>query len=360
MKTLKYHIMLLTLVPLGFAFKALNSKDGVISKSILKSNRLRSEVRRISKQINKNKPKHNVSLISRTEWNDNDGLSYKQVAGANLGATSFAPIDKNETAFLSDATNEIITINNINGKAFRKFKVLFAPRDFVYDPPYFYVLTEDRVAVYNQIGKEIRKYLLPGSLVGVERLSRYNKATYLLLPSGNSLEIERNGNLIEPKEHAGWITSCGMYIKTQLNGNNSYSVRIITPNGNLEKNFTTEKKLAGVFVVGANLTRIVLDMQFYISENPISVERRIVSIKKNKNGFGDIIADTKVPDCYYVLSNKDFYLADDGRIYNMLTAPTGMFVFSLREASSTISKGYPTALNTIQYHFNNHLLKVGN
>src|SRR5207244_150657 len=117
--------------------------------------------------------------------------------------------------------------------------------------------------------------------LGVERLARFNNATYLLLPSGNSFNIESG------KESSGWITSAGHSVVTKLNGDNSYSVKIITAGKkNFEKIFNNDKPVAGVYVVGATKNRIYLDVQTYISQSPITVERHIVSVDLNQKGIG--------------------------------------------------------------------------
>ena len=304
-------------------------------------------------------PKYNISQLSMSEWSTPSGIPYSQVPGANLGATSFQILDQNRIAFLCNSTSEVIITNKLNGKSIKKFKVSIAPRDFVYENGIFYVLSEYEVTLYDETGNELKKFPFSTSYQGVERLTRNNDATYLLLPSGNSLMIENCGTPIEPVEYDGIITGIGQFIKTQITGNNSYSIKItFSKNQTFEKTFTTDKKVAGVFVVGATENRVIIDVQEFISENPIAVERTVASIDLSKNGFGSIVNCTEVPDCYYVISNKDFYISETGNIYNMITSPKGVFILLLTETKSDKASGYPSSLIETKFRTNDNLIKL--
>lgn len=300
-----------------------------------------------------------VKEICKIQWDTPNGLRYKKVAGTNLGVTSFEIMDKNCIAFLSDASNEIIITEKLNGKALSRYTVANAPRDFVYDKGNFYVLFENSVIVYDEKGTTLKTIPYPNSLVGVERIARYNNSTYLLLPSGNSVQIESASGASVNEVYKGWITSSGMFVYGKLSSANSYMVQVSGADGkSYEKVFTTALRTAGVYVVGSTQNRVVFDIQTYVSESPIQVERHLVTIEFGSQGLGDIISDIKVPDCYYVLSNKDFVLEDNGTILNMVTAPQGVLLFSLTEVERQKAQNYPASLLAIKYHFNDHLLQV--
>jgi len=304
-------------------------------------------------------PNFNISQLSASEWNTPLGLPYSQVPGANLGPTSFVIMDESRIAFLCNSTSEIIITNKSTGKSIEKFKVTFAPRDFVYDKGNFYVLYENKVIAYDEKGSEIAKYQIPGEYQGVEKLMRNHDATYLLLPSGNSLLIENSGTPVNPVEYNGVITGTGQFITTRITGNNTYAIKVLySKNRTFEKTFTTDKKVAGIFVTGATDDRIILDVQTFISENPVSVKRAIASVEMNKNGLGSFVNSSEVPDCYYVISNRDFYVTDNGNIYNMMTTPEGVFVFSLTETKSDKTPGYPSSIAETKYHSNDNLIKL--
>ena len=156
----------------------------------------------------------------------------------------------------------------------------------------------------------------------------------------------------------GVITDAGYFVKTQFTGINSYSLKIIMPDHYYERVFFTDRKIAGVFVVGATKNRIVLDVQTFLSEGPILVERSILSIELKTDGIGTVVGKTKVPDTYYVLSNRDIYTTAAGDIFNMVSAPAGLYIFSLSEVKSAVTRNYPKSLRTLKYHFNDHLLKI--
>jgi hypothetical protein len=301
----------------------------------------------------------NVQELSNSKWNTADGIPYKQVPGVNLGATSFEVLTGNKIAYLCNATNEVIITDEKSGTMLSKFPVLFAPRDFAYDNGFFYVLNSQLVAVYDDNGKFLKNITFPASYTGIERLARYNNETYLLLPSGNSLKIKSGGNQVDAKEYEGWPTSAGYFIKTKINNGNSYSFTVITADGKrYDKTFTTNGRAAGAYVVGATQSRIYLDIQTFVTESPISVERDIVSIEMDANGIGPVVTSIKVPNCYYVLSNNDFHLSSTGSILNMVTAPQGLYIYSLSEMAASLAKGYPDFLTAMKYHFNDHLLIV--
>ena len=107
--------------------------------------------------------------------------------------------------------------------------------------------------------------------------------------------------------------------------------------------------------------RVILDVQTFISESPISVERQIVGTLFSPTGLEKAVSEIKVPNVYYVLSSKDFLISDSGTLYNMVTAPEGVFLFALKESSSGESNtsNYPSFIATQSYHFNDHLNPEG-
>jgi hypothetical protein len=304
-------------------------------------------------------PNFNISQVSLSEWNTPSGLPYTQVPGANLGPTSFAIMDENRIAFLCNSSSDIIITNKSTGKSIERFQVSFAPRDFVYEKGFFYVLFENVVKLYNEKGIELTKFPFPSEYQGVEKLLRSKDATFLLLPSGNSLLIEKKGKPVVPIEYSGYVTGTGQFITAQIVGDYSYSIKALgSDNKTFEKTITTYRKVAGAFVIGATDDRIILDIQTFISENPIAVERTIASVSLNKNGIESFVNRSQVPDCYYVISNKDFYLSEKGEIFNMVTTPQGVLVFLLTETKSYKSKGYSSFLSQADYHSNENLIKL--
>jgi hypothetical protein len=332
---------------------------GILIKNLMHREGISPDLTSITQTDTVSNANLNVTQISFSEWNTPSGIPYSQVPGANLGATSFQIIDEKQIAYLCNSTSEIIISNITDGKSVKKFPVSFAPRDFVYDKGFFYVLSEYLVTVYDESGMEHKKYPFPATYPGVERLTRNNDATYLLLPSGNSLMIENCGTPVHPVEYSGIITGTGQFIKTQITGNNTYSIKIqFSEDTIIERTFSMEQKVAGVFVTGATENRIVLDVQTFISENPVAVERVVTSIGMNNRNLGSAVSSRKVPVCYYVISNRDFYVAPDGNIYNMMTSPQGVFVFSLTETKSADAQDYPASLTETRFQSNEHLIKL--
>ena len=273
-----------------------------------------------------------TTQLCRLNWNTPNGVPYVQVPGANLGVTSFYVLDKDKIAFLSDATNEIIIVNQKSESVIKKFPVVLSPRDFTYDNGYYYVLCETAVFVYNAKGENISNFEFPQEFSGTMRVLRYENSTFLLLPSGNSLKIESGGKLIKPKKYEGWITLNGLFIKTQINNNFSYTLNISFPNGeNSSQKFQNKKKVAGVYVIGAVKNRIVLEIQTFLLEEPIKVERNIQIIGLRDIHPDTVIATIPISSSFYVLSNKDISVSKTGGIYTLVTKPKGVYMFSIEE-----------------------------
>jgi hypothetical protein len=298
-----------------------------------------------------------IKQLLRLPWNSPDGLPYREGPGANLGATSFEVLDNGQIAFLSNASNEIIIVDVAGGKVTKRFTVNYAPRDFACEGNRFYVLTDFQVNVYDGDGQAMQTIDFPVTCVGVERMTRSQGSTYLLLPNGNSLLIESHGRPVEPEEIQGWMTGKGSSVSIRTNGNASCSVTRIDPDGKRhERSLSTGRKIAGVFVVGTSGSRVFLDVQTYILENPIRVQRKIMSLEMAGGKADTPPEEFIVPDVYYVLSNKDFSVSGDGVLYQMITAPEGLFIFSLTGSAS--GDGYPDFLRNRTYHFNDHLINV--
>jgi hypothetical protein len=264
-------------------------------------------------------------------------------------------------AFLGNSASEIVIVNTADGKAIQRFSVAFAPRDFVYDKGEFYVLSQLQVDVYDENGRAAKSFTFPQKYAGVERMARCNGSTWLLLPSGNSAMIETNGQMVEPNESEGWITPSGNRVSTKLVAENTYNITLFTTlGGKSESTFQTDKKVAGVYVVGVTKDRVYLDVQTFLSENPIRVERKMVSIAIENLTLDKIVAELKVPDVYFVLSNKDLAVSVEGTLYTMITDEEGIFIFSLSEITTGkgISSPFPDFLTNKSYHFNDHLMKT--
>jgi hypothetical protein len=301
----------------------------------------------------------NVQEISVSKWNTPEGLAYKEVPGVNLGVTSFEQINATEMAYLSNAANEINITNIGTGRVIRRFPVLFAPRDFVYDQGFFYVLAERAMNVYDNKGEVVNTFNLPASALGVERICRFGNETFLLLPSGNSLKIESAGKTSDASELSGWITQQGHFVSASMQGN-TYTVHVATSGGlSYDKRFSTSGHLAGAYVIGAMANRIYLDIQTFVSESPIQVQRKVVGIELTPLGTLEVVSSLLVPDCYYVLSNNDLHIDAQGKLLQMITAPQGIYIYALSEVPAAKLTGfYPAAISGMKYHFNDHLVSV--
>jgi hypothetical protein len=293
------------------------------------------------------------------EWGHNPDFIYKKVPGANLSVTSFHVIDDSRVAFLSNSTSELIVVDSKIGNTIKKFNVEFAPRDFVYENERYYVLHERAVSVYDFDGQLTSTYPFGSKYVGVERILKVDNSIFLMLPSGNSLLIKSNKKGSEQVEFHGWMVNENYSFEAMFPSKNQYLIKLTDKEMRvIEKVYTNEKKIAGVFPIGISNNKLYIDVQIFVKEIPISVERRLIGIQINENELGKVILNQRIPDCYYVLSNKDFEVGYDGEIYQMITSPKGIHVFSFSKMDKETLHKFPDWLEKIKYHFNDNLIKV--
>lgn len=289
-------------------------------------------------------------------WGEN-GFPYSKVPGANLGVSSFQIINNNAIAFLSTSSNEVLLINKKNEAINSKFLIEPAPRDFIYDHDFFYILFDNKIAVYDSLGNKSHSINLPSECEGADKIFKYGSKLYVLLGNGNSVEVVEDGNNFLFKYYKGWITSSGAYVSTNKSGDNFIEIQVSLNGNNYSKHFEiSSDDVAGVFLIGADENKIILDVQYYPTQNPLEITRKLVYVKMDENGIGDIIYENHVPDCYYVLTVKPFVLDDNGKLYTMITSPSGMYLFSINKYNEG-SKDFPSELKNLKYHYNNHLLQ---
>lgn len=300
-----------------------------------------------------------VTEICNIPWVPIKGLPYVKVPGANLGAASFTYIDSNRIAFLCDATNEVVIVSLGSNKIVSRFNVDPYSQDIVFDNGKFYILNDNRIMVYNEIFEIDRIIPYSTEYNSTNRVVRYKNATYLLLPNNHSLLIEKDGAAVEPYEINGLITNNGNFFSSSLNSPNSFSIGYIKNDSTiLLKEFMIPQPVAGVFIVGGTIDRVIIDLQLYISEAPVIIDRKLIAIEFADSQIGAIISVIDVPDCYYTFTNKDFYVGAEGLIYHMVSSPLSTYVFTLKECDQKGLIDYPEYIRNINYHFNYHLLRV--
>jgi len=303
---------------------------------------------------NNSESKSNINVIPvcSTSWNTPVGLDYITGVGLNHGATAVQPVDETTIAYLCDGSSKIYLVNTLNGQTITSFDVAQSPTDFVYEDSTFYVLQDFNIIIYNSIGEELSIVSFPSKYSGVMRITRYSGITYLLLPNGNSIGVERNGLPFETKEITGWICSDNKVVNAFISGDNSYEVNLNLGSKQIYKNkFNTEAPIAGVYVIGTHENYIYLDIQTWISYDPINVKRFIVCIdikNPHKN-----ISEILVPDMYYVFVNHDIYLSN-GKLFQLITTPKAAHLFNINFKDS-LNNGYPVEISSEKYHFNDHI-----
>jgi hypothetical protein len=294
-----------------------------------------------------------VEFIMTIPWNDQTGIPYVKVPGANLGAVAFAKVGNDKIALLCNSTNEIRVFSTSNGQLTKKFAVGFAPRDFVFDGSSYYVLFDRHVALYSLDGTEMKNVSFPDEAYGVSRFTVVDGAIHLWLPAGNSLTIYKNGKMFR-EEHVGWICPDGSSVYTEIVAGQAKATWY-RDGAKTQRIFVMDRKVAGVFPVGVLQDKVILDVQTFISEGPVEVERHFVSMVIDDD---NALRMVKAPDTYYVYADRDIFQDSDGSLLNMVTAPDGVHLYRLALCSDNTCADFPEDLDTIKYHFNFNLIKV--
>ena len=301
----------------------------------------------------------NVTEVCKSPWNTPTGIPYAQGPGYNQGITSFAPLEDNKVAYLSGATSEILIVNCNTGQINSRFAVPFAPRDFVYDNGTFYVLSEYLLSMFTVTGLKISDIKYSTEFVGVERIERANNETYLQLPDGSSIAIESDGKPIQRNKKFGWVSRDGSRSYLSLvTGTNSYSVEYDRTDGTSAiQKFTSDKKVAGLYFLGTSNGEVWIDLQTYIAEVPIRIERTLIGI--DFSGTPKIVSSIALPNIYYVFTNRDI-IANPKGVFDLVTAEDGVHLFLLNHVTNAKShiNGYPKSLLDHSYHYNDHLMQV--
>ncbi len=285
-------------------------------------------------------------------WDEVSGVPYSQVPGANLGAVAFAVISDTQIALLCNNVNEVRVFSTTSNDLLQKFTVGFSPRDIVFLDSTYYVMFDHQITVHSAEGQIRDTIPIPSDVRRFTRLAVIENAVWLWLSSGNSLLIQKDGIAVK-EERVGWIGPTGDFIYARITD----GLADVALNGTRENEsirFGMSKKIAGIFPIGLEQDRIILDVQTFIAENPVEIERHYVAVAV---GAGDVTM-LKAPDVYYVHSDRDILQDGRGGIWNMVTAPDGVHVFRLNACANAPCIGYPQDLMELEYHFNYHLLKL--
>lgn len=297
-----------------------------------------------------------VQHLVTIPWSNEGGVPYTQVPGANLGAVAFALTDSNRMALLCNSVSEIRVFANTDGVLLQKFPVVFAPRDFVFANGKYYVLADRSVTTYSSEGSAIDEISLPDDAQGATRVTVVDSGVHIWLPNGNTLTVYRDGNHVK-EVRKGWLMPNGTLVFTAIVDGQA-EVSWNRDAAHDRRRLSMAKKVAGVFPVGLIENRVVLDVQTFLSESPVSIERRFIALDMDSEASGLLPPALLAPDCYYVYSDRDVYQSGTGQVYHMVTTPSGAHVFRLTACEEGPCTDYPSELRGLHYHFNYHLIKV--
>jgi len=298
----------------------------------------------------------NVESVLTIAWDDSTGIPYTKVPGANLGVVAFAMVHEDQVAMLCNGIGEIRVFSTIDNSLMYKFPVEPAPRDLAFNGTKYFILFDRHVAIHSEDGQYESSFSIPHDALGVTRLAVLHDAVYLWLPAGNSMMVFKGDNVIR-EEYGGWACPNGDFIYTAIVDGKAeatwYSggVRSV-------RSFAMDRKVAGVSPVGVMGSKVILDVQTFISENPVAVQRHFVAIDIEPGVDDSSLSMLKAPDTYFVYADRDIYQQSDGNIYNMVTSPNGVHLFRIAECNEGPCMNYPAELRSLNYHFNYHLIKI--
>lgn len=287
-------------------------------------------------------------------WNTVGGIPYSEVPGANLGAVSFAVLDSDRVAFLCNGVSQIRVFSVATGEMLQALPVAPAPRDLVFSDDQYYVLYAHHVTVYSSAGEETRKLAIPEGVNDAWRIAATGAAVQLWRANGSELTFTPNGTATETSSQA-WTMPDGSQVYSAIVEGQA-DVVLFREGMEARRRFSMANKVAGVFPIGTIDDKVILDVQTYVSENPVAVERFFMAIEIDVPGSTCTLL--RAPDSYFAYTDRDIYQNQDGELFHIISTPRGVHVYQLTLSESGALQDYPMEIRTLHYHYNDHLIKV--
>lgn len=311
-----------------------------------------------------NNQKFNASELFKVNWQNYDALPYKKDLSLNSSFIAFEPLEKGQTAFLSDVDNTILIYNNENGDLVNSIDMDFRPFDFTFSNNTFYVLSEKEIVLYDKSGDKKDKLQLNYRNKGINDIKVFENNIFFLNPNGTTISLNEADKVMK-----GWLLYDGTYAETLITNDYGYLVRWYDTNNNLifEKEVEGDHKLACAIMVGADENNIYVDAQYIVNEHPLEVERYVEAINRNEVNNVKLltveneVTRAKLPDVYHTYIKRDVVASKQG-LFHSISSPADVHVFKLiatkNKMNKTATDAYPESLQNMKHHFNNHLLKI--
>ncbi|MEA3447530.1 MAG: PKD domain-containing protein [Bacteroidota bacterium] len=294
----------------------------------------------------------NIKQTFSLDFNSKSGLTYHQGYDRNSFSEVFTLVDDNVYAFLSQSEMKIILFDiNKNEKSGEIF--LDEP---VYDMTYynsqFWLTGKQDVFVLNNKGELINKISYKKSMPYIDKIIFNNGNIYFCDPAQNSYRIDQKGFI---KTEGIPLNDGSFGFVSREEKSDIRFTRIINDNIQKAWQYTSDKKLGTVKIIGSSADKVILDVQYIVQEVPLKVERSIfiLDISGEKIALEEKI---KMPNVYYTYIRRDM-LVHDHTLDIMISTPQKNMIYSvdLDHTSAKESLLFPQELYLYSYHYNNHL-----
>jgi len=284
--------------------------------------------------------------IFQTSWNSETGIPYNQSFDMNTGFQSFAFTGNGQIAFLLKQDKSIRIFDIVTGEKVRDISIPMGAKDMYYDNGILYVLYQGAVTTISLNDGSIGNSSLQNNSF-TEKISVSNGTMYLHSTNNQTWKYISGDSDPSAFSQNKNLFADNISVSTSKTSNHCFILRF----NDLEKNFSTVKKLASASVAGVLNGNIYIDVQYIIREFPLKAEREIW-IAEIKNGeISKDVSIVSIPDCYYIYVKNDILVNSEACFY-ALTTPAGAEIHKIeKDVDISLAEEFRG------YHFNGHLLK---
>jgi len=275
-------------------------------------------------------------VIFRANWgNKSDQVALRQAPEANYGPQAFRIV--NDKIAILDQQNRSLKMFS-SGELQQSFPVSSFSRDFVFtQAESFTVLSDDHLQSFEQ-GKQVdsRSIGQGGIIQSLHQLPSGQE--WVQYSNGGQLNIRTGNNL---QKNAATM---------QLTRDNAGKASVKLQTGSGQKSLSIEvpdKNLASLQFVGMdNQEHLFLQMEFFIQQVPLKVERQVWVY----NTVGEHILTYGIPLNNYTLIFRDLELDAQGNLYQMLQLPDAFKI--IKWEFPVLPDKLPLDFDTPEYNWN--------
>mgnify|MGYP005850095331 CR=1 FL=1 len=288
----------------------------------------------------------NVTEIFTKNWSATDAPQKRLEPDGQYSFTSYEVLQsKNEIAFLSSVSSEIITYDITTSRRKKVIQIEVAPNDFTYYENTFYVLYDKAINLYKYNGELIETIKLPKAFDNEHDMRVIDGNIYILTADEKTFRVSNN-DFEEVSDH--WIFNSNSRVHVTVNREGTFTIRGNNKGENFSGEVNLHSRIASVVPIGIIGDKVYLRFEKFISESPIKVEPRLVVYSI---ASGNIVHNQKLPDVFYTYIKNDFEYSND-KLYHIISSPNNIQLFELAHNIHSGNKNYPVELLNQQYHYN--------